>query len=373
MSTYSPVLLIVDDDPLARQIAQAFLSADKYRFRQATGGEAAIKQFEQEEPDLVLLDIMMPGIDGFEVCRRIRQRKTRAYVPIILVTALDGEKGLARGVGAGADDFISKPVERFELRARVRSLLRIRRQHMELEQQARQITEFSNQREDLVRMVVHDLRSPVTVIQLAASALLSNAAMARADKDGDLSLIKEEARRVGNYLEEMLLLARQEEGRLSLSFAQVDLYSIAQDTIHALKPAAKARGLHIRLAPSENPPIITGDAALLRRLVDNMLTNAIKFSPSNTEVTVTLGRDGANVTLDVDDEGPGVPEEMRKRIFEKFEIVKLRAAGGPQTGLGLPFCRTVVEAHGGYISCLPREGRGSRFHVTFPTPPRTDP
>jgi signal transduction histidine kinase len=109
-----------------------------------------------------------------------------------------------------------------------------------------------------------------------------------------------------------------------------------------------------------------GDAALLRRVVDNLLTNAIKFSPRNTMVEVHVGVDGSDVTLDVVDEGLGVPEEMRGRIFEKYEIVKVRAAGGPQTGLGLPFCRTVVEAHGGYISCLPREGRGSRFHVKFP-------
>jgi signal transduction histidine kinase len=241
---------------------------------------------------------------------------------------------------------------------------------MELVQQARQLEELNNQREDLVRMVVHDLRSPVTAIQLAASALLGNEPSARADKEGDLRLIKEEARRVGNYLEEMLLLARQEEGRLSLSFARVDLHAVARETIHALTPVAKARGLRIRQAPApEIPAVVLGDAALLRRVIDNLLTNAIKFSPSKTQVEVVVGVEWPNVMLDVIDEGLGVPEKMRKRIFEKFEIVKMRAAGGPQTGLGLAFCRTVVEAHGGYISCLPREGGGSRFHVTFPAAP----
>jgi signal transduction histidine kinase len=168
----------------------------------------------------------------------------------------------------------------------------------------------------------------------------------------------------------MLLLARQEEGRLTLSFARVDLYAMAKETIHAVKPVAKARGLRIQLANEpETPIIVLGDRALLRRLIDNMLTNAIKFSPSKTEINVELGVNGTDATLDVDDEGPGVPEEMRKRIFEKFEIVKMRAAGGPQTGLGLAFCRTVVEAHGGYITCLPRSGRGARFRVTLPIAP----
>jgi signal transduction histidine kinase len=361
-----PDLLLVDDDPTARQVAQAILAQDTYAFRHASGGEAALALIVEKEPDLVLLDVMMPGIDGFEVCRRIRKMPTRAYLPIMMITALDSPKDLARGLDAGADDFISKPVPRVELRARVRSMLRIRHQHLELVQQARMLRELNNQREDLVRMVVHDLRSPVTAIQLAASALIANDKATRAEQEADLRLIKEEARRVGNYLEEMLLLARQEEGRLSLSFERVDLGAVARETIHALRPVAKARGITIKSAAEGDTGVVLGDAALLRRVVDNLLTNAIKFSPRNTMVEVHVGVDGSDVTLDVVDEGLGVPEEMRGRIFEKYEIVKVRAAGGPQTGLGLPFCRTVVEAHGGYISCLPREGRGSRFHVKFP-------
>ncbi|MFW5739742.1 MAG: hybrid sensor histidine kinase/response regulator [Myxococcota bacterium] len=362
-----PVLLIVDDDPTARQVAQAILSHENYAFRHASGGEAALDQIAQEEPDVVLLDVMMPGIDGFEVCQRIRQFATRAYLPIMMITALDSPKDLARGLNAGADDFISKPVPRVELRARVRSMLRIRRQHLELVEQARLLEELNNQREDLVRMVVHDLRSPVTAIQLASSALLANVHNSDEERVNDLRLIRKESRRVGNYLEEMLLLARQEEGRLSLSFAHVSLIEVAHATVNAVTPLARARGVTIRaMARKGAKTEVLGDPALLRRVIDNLLTNAIKFSPSDTTVDVIIGREGSNVTLDVVDEGPGVPDEMRARIFEKFEIVKMRAAGGPQTGLGLPFCRTVVEAHGGTISCLPRKGRGSRLHVTFP-------
>jgi signal transduction histidine kinase len=283
-----------------------------------------------------------------------------------MLTALDNPNEVAKGLDAGADDFITKPARRLELRARVRSMLRIRQQHMAIVQQANQLEELNNQREDLVRMVVHDLRSPVTAVQLAASALLANEAVARADTDGDLTLIKEEARRVGNYLEEILLLARKEEGRLSLSFSRVDLSELTRETIHALMPVAKARKQRIVLEPApQGAAVILGDAALLRRVVDNLLTNGIKFSPPESLIEVRVSVQGGQVALDVLDEGPGVPEHMRKRIFEKYEIVKVRAAGGPQTGLGLAFSRTVVEAHGGYISCLPREGKGSQFHVTF--------
>jgi len=366
MTTDSPLLLIVDDDATARQVAQAFLSREGYTFRHAAGGEAALSSVEEQEPDLILLDVMMPGIDGFEVCRLIRQRNTQAYLPIIMLTALDNPNEVAKGLDAGADDFITKPARRLELRARVRSMLRIRQQHMAIVQQANQLEELNNQREDLVRMVVHDLRSPVTAVQLAASALLANEAVARADTDGDLTLIKEEARRVGNYLEEILLLARKEEGRLSLSFSRVDLSELTRETIHALMPVAKARKQRIVLEPApQGAAVILGDAALLRRVVDNLLTNGIKFSPPESLIEVLVSVQGGQVALDVLDEGPGVPEHMRKRIFEKYEIVKVRAAGGPQTGLGLAFSRTVVEAHGGYISCLPREGKGSQFHVTF--------
>jgi len=363
-------LLIVDDDPTARQVAQAILSTEEYSFRHASGGEQALQEIIEREPDLVLLDVMMPGLDGFEVCERIRRLRTRAYLPIVMVTALDSTEHLVRGLNAGADDFISKPVSRVELRARVRSLLRIRRQQLELVEQAQRLEAVNKQREDLVRMVVHDLRSPVTAIQLASSELLAHDARLSDDQRRDLKLIRQEARRVGRYLEEMLLLARQEEGRLSLSSEPVDLTKVAHDTLRALQPVASAR--RVALVERWTQPVqVAGDAALLRRVIDNLVTNAIKFSPPDTKVEVHIAPEGEQVALDVVDEGPGVPEDARGRIFEKFEIVKMRAAGGPQTGLGLPFCRMVVEAHGGSISCLPREPHGSRFHVLLPstTPP----
>ncbi|HQB46101.1 MAG TPA: response regulator, partial [Polyangiaceae bacterium] len=304
MTTDSPLLLIVDDDATARQVAQAFLSREGYTFRHAAGGEAALSSVEEQEPDLILLDVMMPGIDGFEVCRLIRQRNTQAYLPIIMLTALDNPNEVAKGLDAGADDFITKPARRLELRARVRSMLRIRQQHMAIVQQANQLEELNNQREDLVRMVVHDLRSPVTAVQLAASALLANEAVARADTDGDLTLIKEEARRVGNYLEEILLLARKEEGRLSLSFSRVDLSELTRETIHALMPVAKARKQRIVLEPApQGAAVILGDAALLRRVVDNLLTNGIKFSPPESLIEVRVSVQGGQVALDVLDEG----------------------------------------------------------------------
>jgi signal transduction histidine kinase len=362
-----PTLLIVDDDPTARQVAQAILTADNYEFRHANGGEAALAEIARHEPDLVLLDVMMPGIDGFEVCHRIRTRPTRAYVPVMLLTALDSATDLARGLNAGADDFISKPAPRIELRARVRSLLRIRRQHMELVEQGARLEAWGKQREDLVRMVVHDLRSPVTAIQLGASALLGPEHKFGTLVRRDLEMIREEARRVGRYLEEMLLLARQEEGKLSLSFERVDLTSVTQETLEALRHVAEARGVRLKAVLPASPAVLQGDPALLRRVIDNLVTNAIKFSPASGTVEVHIGHQKDKVVLEVLDEGPGVPAEARSRIFEKYEIVKMREVGGPQTGLGLAFCRMVVEAHAGTVSCLARKGPGCRFHVSLPS------
>jgi two-component system, sensor histidine kinase and response regulator len=371
-------ILIVDDDPTARQVAQAILSVDQYDFRQASGGEAAMEEIARDEPDLVLLDVMMPGIDGFEVCHRIRTRTTRAYVPVMLLTALDSATDLAKGLNAGADDFISKPAPRIELRARVRSLLRIRRQHLELVEQRARLEDYYKLREDLVRMVVHDLRSPVTAAQLIASTLLGPEHKLTASERRDLETVRQESRRVGRYLEEMLLLARQEEGRLRLSFETVDIKAIAKQTLAALRPVADARSVRLKEVFSPTSAAVAGDPALLRRVVDNLVTNAIKFSPANTTVELHTSTHKDHVVLEVVDEGPGVPEQARTRIFEKYEIVKMREAGGPQTGLGLAFCRMVVEAHGGSVSCLGRKGPGSRFHVSLPVhqpsaPPRPQP
>lgn len=359
-------LLIVDDDPTARQVAQAILSVDNYEFRQATGGEAALEMMAKQEPDLVLLDVMMPGIDGFEVCHRIRSRPTRAYVPVMLLTALDSATDLARGLNAGADDFISKPAPRIELRARVRSLLRIRRQHLELVEQGARLEAFYKQREDLVRMLVHDIRSPVTACQLIASSLLGPEHKFPSLVRKDLETLREEARRVGRLLEEMLVMARQEEGKLSLSFERSDLRDVVNETLAALRYVAGARGAKLETELSTTPAMFEGDVALMRRVVDNLVTNAIKFSPAGGTVQLTVAPHKDKVVLEVLDEGPGVPEEARELIFEKYEIIKLREAGGPQTGLGLAFCRMVVEAHGGTISCLGRKTKGSRFRVTLP-------
>jgi two-component system sensor histidine kinase/response regulator len=363
----SASVIVVDDTDVSAEVLRRLLVQDGYSVEVAHDGETGLEAVRRSTPDLVLLDVMMPGIDGFEVCHRIRTRQTRAYVPVMLLTALDSATDLARGLNAGADDFISKPAPRIELRARVRSLLRIRRQHLELVEQRGRLEVWSRQREDLVRMVVHDLRSPVTAIQLATSGLLGPEHKLSPAVRKDLETIREEARRVGRYLEEMLLLARQEEGKLSLSFEEADLRGIAKETLNSLRHVAAARGVKFKESMPPAPVLLHGDPALLRRVVDNLVTNAIKFSPADGTVEVQISSHKDKVALEVLDEGPGVPEQARDRIFEKYEIVKVREAGGPQTGLGLAFCRMVVEAHGGSVSCHPRkQGPGSRFHVSLP-------
>ena len=244
---------------------------------------------------------------------------------------------------------------------------------MELVEQAARLESLNKQREDLVRMVVHDLRSPVTAIQLASSELIAHDHRFNESQRRDLLLIRQEARRVSSYLEEMLLVARQDEGKLSLSRDPVDLGKIARSTIDALVLVADARRVELVEQWDDQPVVVPGDAALLRRVIDNLVTNAIKFSPPGARVEVRLRQEYGQAVIEVDDEGPGVPSEARGRIFEKYEIVKMRAAGGPQTGLGLPFCRMVVEAHGGTVTCLAREPKGSRFYVCLPTSGTTPP
>lgn len=355
-------LLIVDDEPSARQTMEMLLLREGYEMVFAANGPEALERLEEKPPDAILLDVMMPGMDGFEVCRYLKTNPLYQHIPIILVTALDSKHDLARGLDAGADDFLHKPFNSLELRARVRSMLRIKQRHDALQQALRL-------REDLSNMIVHDIRSPLSSIIVYCDLLQESVS-------SELGLtyletIRTEADRLSAFLTDMLMMAKMEYGRLVLSPAPVDVNRLIQDAVDGYAPMARLKRLKLQLDMPDETHYLSLDKNLWRRVVDNLLSNAVKFSPANGRIMVTIAyprRDSAlpdapALRVQVIDEGPGIPEEHQQTIFDKFKIVASGRRDIAQVGLGLAFCKMVVDAHDGRIYVKSNQPRGSVFTV----------
>jgi two-component system, sensor histidine kinase and response regulator len=361
-------ILVVDDSPDNCFLVQSLLQEEGYHIDVAENGAEALAKIDEFNPDLVLLDAMMPIMDGYEVTRRMRQNKSLPFIPILLITAYD-QLSVARGLDIGADDFIRKPVEFDELLARVRSLLRLKHSVDERDQIARQ-------REDFVSRLTHDLRTPLVAADRMMS-LLTQGAM------GELSIEVEEAldvmaRSNGNLLtlvNTLLEVYRYEAGRKTLNFTSVNLPTLAHEVVEELSPLAIHKDLHLELVKPtglDQPLIVQGDRLELRRVLTNLVGNAIKFTDNGSvKVLLSAGQSKPNaaggvrplVKLAVQDTGPGIPLQEHSTLFESFTQGQHKRSG---SGLGLHLSRRIMEAHEGTIGLISEVGRGSTFTVALP-------
>lgn len=363
MSLQSPSpdrILVVDDSPDNVFLIQTILEEEGYVINTAEDGASALAQIEQSLPHLVLLDVMMPGMDGFEVTQRIKQNAKLPFIPILLITAYN-QPSVAQGLDMGADDFIRKPVEVDELLARVRSLLRLKHSVDERDQIARQ-------REDFVSRLTHDLRTPL----VAADRMLMLFGQGAL---GELPPTMNEAiatmiRSNKNLLQmvnTLLEVYRFEAGRKTLTFFPVDLEDLLQEVIKELTPLAEEKKLALQLQIEQPPPKgkILGDRLELHRLFTNLVGNAIKFTDAGS-LTVRLLPDNNPATsmiIEVEDTGCGIPTEEQATLFERFRQGSHKRSG---SGLGLYLSRRIVEAHQGTIKVKSELGKGSVFIVYLP-------
>ncbi|MBP7999261.1 MAG: response regulator [Chloroflexi bacterium] len=354
-----PRILIVDDDPGARETAHMLLLTEGYEILFATSGLEAIAALPDVQPDVILLDVMMPGVDGFEVCRRLKATDAWKHIPIILVTALDSKENMVRGLEAGADDFVNKPINKLELRARVRSMLRIKARHDDM-------VKILHLREDLSRMLMHDIRTPLTAMLIYCDLLEKEPLSEKQNRF--LDTLRNQAIRMNSFLTDMLLMAKMEQGKLLLNQVWVDVRDLVAAAYRSFLPLAESRKLTFVLDLPENSLRQYLDANLWQRLLDNLISNALKFSLANGAVTLRLtapvsNYEGTHFLLQIIDEGPGIPPAYRETIFDQFEIVASGQRDVTQVGLGLAFCKMVVQAHRGRIYVTANEPRGAIFNV----------
>ncbi|NEN89369.1 MAG: hybrid sensor histidine kinase/response regulator [Okeania sp. SIO3H1] len=351
-----PSILVIDDEPNNFDVIEALLSDQDYELYYAASGEEGIANLETYNPDLILLDVMMPGIDGIEVCRQIKATSVWQAVPIIMITALSAKSDLANCLNAGADDFISKPVNAIELRARVSSMLRIKYQYDNLQTMLKL-------REDMVKMVVHDLRNPLTIV-LFGLELLKNPNYPQDKQNLKLNQVYSSAQTLQVLIDDLLKMALLESGQIRLNCTRVDLCSLIESAISNFEAIAEQKNQSLF---SQLPEVICKkvaiDVTLYHRVLDNLISNAIKFSPHNSQVIVSLELlKSGDYKIQVLDSGPGVPEKLRQKIFEKYEIGTMMS-GVSQIGLGLAFCKMVVEAHGDKICVRNNQPQGAIFEI----------
>jgi signal transduction histidine kinase len=358
-------LLVIDDQLDNFDVVEALLASENYQLFYASSGTKAFSLLESMSPDLILLDVMMPEMDGLQICSRLKADLQYQHIPIIMVTALTSKADLARCLEQGADDFISKPLDSLELRARVRSLLRIKQQHDKLKDLLALREEALTLREDMSNMIIHDLRNPLSTIILAAGIIKRN--INQTDKTETIlhkiEQILDASQRLQKMIDSLLFMAKLEAGKILFNPIKTDLYQLGVTIMADFELIAIAH--HIKLY-SELPPqgqTISVDATILRRIIDNLISNALKFAPANSQVLLSLEcLPEDRVRVRVTDTGLGIDENRRKQIFEKFEIGTLKN-NISQIGLGLAFCKMAVEAQGGSLKISDNFPQGSIFTV----------
>lgn len=368
-----PDILVVDDTLANLQLLAEMLKDRGYRVRPVPSGKLALQAIQKEPPELILLDINMPEMNGYEVCAFLKADEALREIPVLFISALDETIDKVKAFAVGGVDYITKPFQFEEVEARVKTHLKLRRLQLKLESQNRQLRESYEQlkkledlRDNLTNMVVHDMRSPLMgitgnleILEMYAEKKLSCEDMESLRNARSSSLV------LVDMVTSLLDISRLEQGQMPLCLTCSDMDDLIQDALNSLGSLTKQVSL---LYQRQNVPVmVTCDANLITRVIANLVGNAIKFAPEGSKVTVLAEKAGEGVKLCVADAGNGIPLQYHEKIFEKFgQVETLQNRKRYSTGLGLTFCKLAVEAHGGKIGVESEVGRGSTFWFTLP-------
>jgi len=374
-------ILIVDDEPANVRLLERLLQGAGYtQLEKTTDSRQVLALYRTFHPDLVLLDLLMPHLDGVAVLGQLRSAiPSGEYVPVLVLTADATLDAKQRALAAGANDFLTKPFEHFEVVLRIRNLLDTRRLYLELDRQNRSLEETVRERTErllqsekvatmgsLLAGVAHELNNPLAVVtgqaQLLRGTVSDPVVLRRAEK------IDDAARRCVRIVRNFLGLAR----RRAPERGEVQLNHVVREAVELLGYELRTGNVEVSLGLAEDLPVLWADGHQLHQVLVNIVANAhhaMRKSGAPRRLTITSGRDpaGSHVSLAIADTGPGIPAEIRAKIFEPFFTTKPPGEG---TGLGLSLCRGIVEEHGGTIGVESEPGQGTTFLIRLPMLPR---
>jgi two-component system sensor histidine kinase/response regulator len=361
-------ILIVDDDRLNVRILASILKPEGYEIAEAHSGEDALVLYEEFKPDLVLLDVIMPGISGFETCRTLKAKHGDMLAPVIFITAKSQSDDIVEGLAAGGVDYLPKPFKAREALARLRTHLQNRILNEQQRQLVAQLSTANTAKKRLLGMVAHDLRNPLASIRGLAEFLQDGTVGQLTPDQLDLvNTIHEASQGMLAMVNELLDLSVIESGELKIQPEDRPIAELLTKAIYLNNINAGKKGSHIEFAAPPHAMMVRIDADKVRQVLDNLLSNAIKFSPPNSVISVSTETNDAYYSVLVKDQGPGIPEDEHHKLFQDFGQTSVKpTAGEKSTGLGLAICKRIMEAHGGGIEAETARTGGSIFKITFP-------
>jgi two-component system, sensor histidine kinase and response regulator len=362
-----PVILVVDDQPQNIELLEAHLIPQGYEIVKAASGEEALEKLSGNQIDLILLDVLMPGINGYDVCRILKQQ-TDDYLPVIMITVLGDRDSRIRGIESGADDFLSKPLDSTELKLRIKNFLKTKYLYDKVEKSYREIKALDELKDSLTSFIIHDLRTPLSGISGYLDLLSISNNLQKQDL-ADVDMAQQNVKMMISMISNLLDMAKMENNEMEINTEDCELQEIVSSAIRAIAPMINEKAIHLFDKTNGKNVRVKVQRDLIERVVQNLLSNAIHYSPEEGNILIESELDEKSkfVVISVTDNGSGVPKEYQQKIFDKFTTVETREKRMyGSTGLGLAFCKLAVELHGGKIWVEDRNGRGSIFRFTLP-------
>ena len=361
-------ILIVDDVMSNVLLLKVLLTNEKFAIATANNGQQALEQVEKEHPDLVLLDVMMPDLSGFEVAQRLKSNPDTADIPIIFLTALNSTTDIVKGVQVGANDFISKPFNKEELIIRVTHQISLVAAKRIILKKTEELQRTIAGRDKLYSVIAHDLRSPMGSIKMVLNMLILNLPVEKIGTEMHelLTMANRTTEDVFSLLDNLLKWTKSQIGNLNVVYQDIDAVEVMDSVIDVFNMIAGLKKITIREEKPEKLPVCA-DIDMLKTVIRNLLSNAIKFSNENSEVLVKMEEQGDMVVVSVKDNGCGIDEEGQKKLLHTDTHFSTFGTNNEEgSGLGLLLCQDFVVKNGGKLWFTSKQGEGSTFYFSIP-------
>ncbi|MCK5717906.1 MAG: hybrid sensor histidine kinase/response regulator [Thiomargarita sp.] len=367
MSSHNTVL-IVDDTPENIGVLFECLAHQNFHILVAENGKNALDIAEHKHPDLILLDIMMPGIDGFETCRQLKSNTETQDIPVIFMTALSDTSNKIKGFQLGAVDYITKPFQQYEVLARIKTHLSLRQLQKQLEVQNEQLIQLNQDKNEFLGIAAHDIKNPLGAIQSAAEVIeIDYDTMSKTDLLKRATNISNATRQLFTLIDNLLDINAIESGKSKISLSMIDMLTVLEPLVMRYRLQAKKKNIVIQFQASETQYPAFVDENTLTQILDNLISNAVKYSPYDKQVDIRISlQDNKSIRCEIQDNGLGISALEQEKLFQKFSKLTPRPTGGEHsTGLGLFIVKKLVDAMKGKVWCESEEGEGTTFFVEF--------